>query len=371
VRVTLLRVRDFRSYSAAQLRLGDGITVIQGRNGAGKTNLIEALYLGCTGRSFRTANEREAIRFGERVARVELEGDADDGLHSISLGLATAEPKRIRVDGSPVERLADVPVRPLASVFAPDRLELVKAGPALRRAHLDQVVAALWPARSKQRRAYARALVQRNALLARMRARAGGGDALPAWDAELAWRGIELMASRREAVAVLAPRFASVAGALGLEGDSSLVYRPRSNASTREQLAAELRERREADLSRGFTGHGPHRDELLLSLGGRELRTYGSQGEQRLALLALLVAEREAIARARQAPPLMLLDDAMSELDGERRRRLVELLGATGGQSVITSTELDQVPGARDPSVTRVTVADGAVLEAAGGRAAA
>jgi DNA replication and repair protein RecF len=371
VRVTLLRLREFRSYSAAQVQLGDGITVVQGRNGAGKTNLLEGLYVGCTGRSFRTANQREAIRFGTRVARVELDGRAEDGPHSISVGLAVGEPRRIRVDDTAVERLGDVPVRPLASVFAPDRLELVKAGPGLRRAHLDRVVAALWPARAGERQAYARALVQRNALLARMRVGAGGGDALRAWDSELASRGVALMATRRAAVAELATRFVAVAALLGLDGDPVLAYRPRSTASTAEQLAAELLDRREADLNRAFTGHGPHRDEILLTLRGRELRTYGSQGQQRLALLALLLAEREAIAHARETPPLMLLDDAMSELDGEHRGRLVELLAASGGQSVITTTELDQVPGARDPSVTRVTVAEGAVLEAAEGRAAA
>ncbi|MFL5821071.1 MAG: DNA replication/repair protein RecF [Solirubrobacteraceae bacterium] len=364
MRVTRLRLRDFRSYASAELRLGAGITVIQGRNGAGKTNLLEGLYLACTGRSFRTASEREAIRFGATVARVELEAEAGDGAHEISVGLRAGERRHLRVDGTPVERLADVTARPLAGVFSPDRLALVKGGPALRRAHVDQVVAALRPARADTRRSYARALVQRNALLGRLRAGAAGRDALGAWDAELSIHGVALMGDRREAVEQLAPRFRATAAAIGLDGEPEVVYRPRSRSTTAAELAAELAERLGADLERGFTVHGPHRDDVALLREGRELRTYGSQGQQRLGLLALMLAEREAIALTRGTAPLMLLDDAMSELDLERRSAVVDALGGAGGQSVLTTTDLDAIPGARDPGVARATVSGGAVLEA-------
>jgi DNA replication and repair protein RecF len=364
MRVTRLRLRDFRSYASAELGLGRGMTVIHGRNGAGKTNLLEALHLACTGRSFRTASEREAIRFGTSVARVEIRAEAADGAHEISVGLRVGEPRRLRVDGVVVERLADVEARPLAGVFSPDRLELVKGGPALRRAHLDQVVAALWPARAENRRRYARSLAQRNALLGRLRAGTGSRDALGAWDAELAACGIALMADRREAVTLLASRFGSTAAAIGLDGDPEISYRPRSRAASADELTSELADRLDADVERGFTGHGPHRDDVGLTREGRDLRAFGSQGQQRLGLLALLLAEREAIATGRGTPPLMLLDDAMSELDLERRGALVDLLRAAGGQSVLTTTDLDAVPGARDAGVTRATVSGGAVLEA-------
>ena len=129
-----------------------------------------------------------------------------------------------------------------------------------------------------------------------------------------------------------------------------------------------MRERIDGDLERGFTGHGPHRDDLILTREGRELRAYGSQGQQRLGLLALLLAERDALAAHRDRPPLLLLDDVMSELDRQRRRALVDLLRSGSGQSVITATDLDQVPGAEEPGVTRLAVSEGRVLaEAAGG----
>ena len=139
MRVTRVTVRDFRGYPEASAAFGDGLTVITGANGAGKTNLIEALYFGCTGRSCRTSNEREVVRFGERATRVVVSAVAEDGVHELSVGFSPGEPKRIRVDGANVDRLLEVTQRPLVSVFLPDRLELVKGAPALRRAHLDQL----------------------------------------------------------------------------------------------------------------------------------------------------------------------------------------------------------------------------------------
>jgi DNA replication and repair protein RecF len=153
------------------------------------------------------------------------------------------------------------------------------------------------------------------------------------------------MADRAEAVDGLRPLFAGLAARLGLPGSAEVRYRPRSGAGTEGALIAELAERRAADLERGFTAHGPHRDELQLLLGDVGLRAYGSQGQQRAALLALLFAERTLLADRRARPPLMLLDDVMSELDAERRELLADLL-RSGGQSVITTTEAEHVPGA-------------------------
>jgi len=148
---------------------------------------------------------------------------------------------------------------------------------------------------------------------------------------------------------------------LGLTGAAELRYRPRSRAGTVEALAAELAERLQADLERGFTTHGPHRDDIALLRDGRELRAYGSQGEQRMGLLALLLAERAVLEQERGAPPLLLLDDVMSELDGARRERLMARLGS--GQAVLTTTELAHVPGADAPGVAALRVGEGGIVE--------
>lgn len=364
VRVTRLELRNFRNYERAEVELAPGLTVICGPNGAGKTNLLEALYFGCTGRSCRTSNERELVRFGEAVTRASVSVEAEDGPHRLDVGFEPGEAKRFRIDDAPVDRLASAEVRPLVGVFMPDRLDLVKGAPALRRAHLDQVVAALWPARATARAEYSRALAQRNALVARIRAGTARRELLDPWDVELARHGAALMEARRGALEMLEGPFALLAGELGLPGDCGLEYRPRSRADDAEGLRAELAARRDEDLARGFTAHGPHRDDIALVRDRRALRSYGSQGQQRVGLLALLFAERDVLG-ASGRPPLMLLDDVMSELDGSRRERLVELV-RSGGQAVVSATEAEHVPGAREPDVELLFVSDGAVaVEAA------
>jgi DNA replication and repair protein RecF len=226
-------------------------------------------------------------------------------------------------------------------------------------------VAALWPARAATRRSFGQALAQRNALIARIRSGRGSAAALPSWDTQLARHGIALMRDRRQGLETIAEACGQIGSALGLDNELSVSYRPRSSALEAEQLAAELMERVDQDVERGFTGHGPHRDELAISLDGRDLRAFGSQGQQRVALLALLLAERNAIASHRGNAPLMLLDDVMSELDRARREALVALLLAQPGQSVITTTDLGHVPGASADRVLRLHVSDGAVLEEA------
>jgi DNA replication and repair protein RecF len=363
VQVLSLTLRDFRGYHDARVGLGERLTVVTGPNGAGKTNLLEGLYFACTGRSCRTTNEREVVKFGAGTARTVVTCQAEDGLHELSVGFSPGQPKVMRVDGAAVERLLDVSTRPLVSVFLPDRLELIKGAPALRRAHLDQFVAALWPARSVTRRAYGQALAQRNALLARIRSGRGSRESLASWDAQLAHHGLALMDDRRRALSMLGEPFAQLGSALGLAGQPTVSYRPRSSATTAGQLAQELAERIEGDLERGFTGHGPHRDDVSCEHDGHDLRAYGSQGQQRLALLALLLAEREVIAAHRQAPPMMLLDDVMSELDRGRRQALVDLLRSSAGQSVITTTDMEHVPGAEDEDVAHIAVSAGRPLE--------
>ena len=291
------------------------------------------------------------------VVRVEVHGRDRDGEHELSVGFQPGEAKRFKVDGAPAERLLDAPHRPLVSVFLPDRLELVKGPPALRRSHLDQVVAALWPGRTATRRQYGQALAQRNALLARVRA-GGSRSALAAWDLELARHGIALRddrAARARAPAPALRRGRRRARARRRRGAALPPALARRRAA--EALAAELAERLDADLERGFTTHGPHRDDVALLRDGRELRAYGSQGEQRMGLLALLLAERAVLEDERGAPPLLLLDDVMSELDFGRRERLVERLRV--GQALVTTTDVAHVPGADEDDVVRLRVEDG------------
>ncbi|HEX5956239.1 MAG TPA: DNA replication and repair protein RecF [Solirubrobacterales bacterium] len=353
---------DLRNLAALEVELEPGLNLLWGPNGAGKTNLLEATYMALAGRSCRTRDDREAIAFGESLARVEA-GVADgDRKRLFMCSVSRAAGHRHLVDGLPAG-VESVSLRPALAVFMPDRLALVKGPPAGRRAHLDGFCAALWPARTETRRRYARALAQRNALLGRIRAGTAGPDGLDAWDHELATSAIGLIADRREATELLAPEFARVARGLGFGDAATLGYRPRSDAVAPETLTAELRERREADLARGYTGWGPHLDELSLEIGGRSLRRYGSQGQQRAALLALLFAEHRVLIDDGRPAPLMLLDDVASELDAEHRDLLVERLAVSGGQALITATEPQQLPRAGDRH--EIAIRSGRALNAA------
>jgi DNA replication and repair protein RecF len=361
-----VQLRDFRSYTRARASIGAGLTVVHGPNGAGKSNLLEGIYYGCTGHSPRTRNERELVRFGARATRVVVELSDGAQTHELSVGYeapAAGQPaaKRMRCDGAPVERMLDLDARPLLSVFEPDRLELIKGAPAARRAHLDQLVAALWPSRAQHRREYSSVLGQRNALLARIRSRAASRATLASWDRELARTALAVRDDRAATAGLLAAPFSDRAAQLGCRGHLELCYRPRSAAASEDEFVAELHDRLDHDLERGFSSHGPHRDELSIAREGRELRTYGSQGEQRLALLALLLAERAVLERERGRLPLMLLDDVMSELDAERRELLAADLAAAG-QSIIATTDLAHVPGAKSSPVARLRVGGSSIL---------
>jgi DNA replication and repair protein RecF len=362
MRVASVALRNFRTYDTASTDFGEGLTVVTGPNGAGKTNLLEAVYFGCTGRSCRTANDRELVRFGAPAARVVVSAVGDDGQHELAVGFAPGAPKRMSVDGVAIERLLDSPARPLVSVFLPDRLDLIKGVPSGRRAHLDQFVAAIWPARVVARRAYAQTLAQRNALLGRIRAGLSSRGSLATWDERLAEAGLHLMADRREAVTSLSPAYAEIANDLGLDGEVEVGYAPRSKAHALEEFVEELEARAATDLDRGFTSHGPHRDDLRLTHNGRELRTYGSQGQQRLALLSLLLDERRVLTDRRDAAPLLLLDDVMSELDSQRRAALVDVVCASPGQAVITTTDPEHVPEVGEHPAFHIRVSDGCLL---------
>ncbi|HEX5822405.1 MAG TPA: DNA replication and repair protein RecF [Solirubrobacterales bacterium] len=346
--VRAVECRGFRNLAEARTAIdAAGVVVIHGPNGAGKTNFLEAVYFGLTGRSFRTGNDRDLIHYGADGARVELEL-AEGG--SLLAALDRSGERRHLLSGRPVAGSSE---RPLVSVFHPDRLALVKGAPAHRRAHLDRLCGALWPARADLRTRFGRTLAQRNALVARVRAGLGSPDSLPSWDERLAEEATPLIEARREAVEALTDRFAELAGKLGLD-EAEISYRPRAAAGG-DELAAELGRRRAVDLGRAYTSYGPQLDEIEIRLAARPLRRFASQGQQRLALLALLFAEREALLEAGRAAPLMLLDDVMSELDAGHRKLLVSLL-EMAGQAVISATETAHVPSA---SALRIEVSAG------------
>jgi DNA replication and repair protein RecF len=311
-----------------------------GPNGVGKTNLLEALHVGTQGFSPRTRADAQLIRFGDRAARIGVRGSRGTVPVEIELTLETGAGKKAKLNGAPLRAAEQLRAENAALVFTPDRLGVVKGPPAVRRAYFDRALGRLTPARSQLSTDYGAAVAQRNASLRRVAGGFSTRDALAPWTEQVVTLGTELVAARREALALLQQPFAERAGELGL-ADAELRYD--GELLTTEALDARL----DRDLDRGVTGLGPHLDDVALVAGTRELRSFGSQGEQRLAMLALLLAEAELITARRGVPPLLLLDDVLSELDPERRRILARRV-AGAGQALITATDAAMLPAEPD-----------------------
>jgi DNA replication and repair protein RecF len=310
--------------------------LVVGPNGAGKTNLLESLHLGTQGFSPRTRADAALIRFGSETARVALTGYRAGSPLDLNLVLHAREAKRATLNGARLQSAEQLRSEVATLVFTPDRLVLVKGGPAARRAYFDRALGRATPARAALPAEYGAALAQRNACLRGVSAGFSSHEALQPWTERVAELGSQLVEARREIVATLAPLFAERAAELGLAA-ATLGYE--SDPPT----SAALELRLERDLARGSTGIGPHLDDVSISAAGRDLRAFGSQGEQRLAVLALLLAEAALVREGRGFSPLLLLDDVLSELDPERRRILAERLRSFG-QALITSTTAAALP---------------------------
>jgi DNA replication and repair protein RecF len=320
--------------------------LVTGANGAGKTNLLESLHLGTQGFSPRTRADAQLIRFGSQAARVRLRGRRGPVATELEVVLRAGEGKQARLNGARLAAAEQLRHEVATLVFTPDRLAVVKGGPAARRAYLDRTLGRLVPARASLPAEYAAAVGQRNAALRRVGSGLSDREALAPWTAQVATLGAALVQTRREVLELVAAPFAERAEELGLPA-AGLAYE--GEEPTVEALERLL----PRDLERGTTGAGPHLDEIAIRSGERDLRAFGSQGEQRLAFLSLLLAEAALLGERRPAPPLLLLDDVLSELDAERRRVLLRRVRGQG-QTLITTTSADALPGEPD-QLLRVT----------------
>lgn len=345
-----LKQLHFRNLATPQLEFERGVTAVVGPNAAGKSNLVDALYLACTG-SMPGGTIAEALRFGADAGYVRGDLEAGGDAHVVEIGLAPGR-KTVRLDGQAV-RAADVARLGGAVKVAPEDADLVHGAPAGRRAFLDDLLGRLSLRFALVAREYHRVVEQRNALLKRPEAVA----TLPAWDGRFLELASEVEGVRARALARLAPLASDAYAAIA--GDGKRLGVALRRAAGEVPLATALERARGEELARGATSVGPHRDDLDLTLDGRSVQAYGSRGEARTASLALRVAEFALLEERHGTPPVLLVDDVSAELDAGRRAFLVDL-ARRAPQAIVTGTD---DPGGADRvwriADGRVAVADG------------
>lgn len=367
-RLTRLSVRDFRNLEHVEFTPPAVGWVVVGENGQGKTNLLEAIHYLQMLRSARGARDQDVVRFGAEGFHVAAEVDTGS-CHNVAVGFERAgHRKRARLDGSVPERLSDALGALPSVMFSPDDVGLVTGAPAERRRYLDVMLAVTNRQYLVSLQQYRAALLRRNAAL---RAAAGRGqgdaDAVAVWEPALAENGATLWRERCAWVESMDERLESLCREIGEAGRVRMRYSSvlATADDPRRALAHALAERRASDLRRGLTHLGPHRDDLTITLDARDLRMFGSAGQQRTAAIALRMLEASTVSERRRLAPLFLLDDPFAELDARRSARILSLLERNGmGQTALAVPRESDIPPALT-QLPRYRIAGG-VIEPAG-----
>lgn len=373
-----LALRDFRNLARVDVALPDDGVAIVGENGQGKTNLLEAVYYLHLLRSARGARDVDIVRFGAGGFHIAARVEGGEQ-HELSAGFERAgRRKRVKIDGAEPTRLSDALGALPCVLFSPADVELVAGAPSARRRYLDILLALSSRPYLAALQRYRHALAQRNAALrSALREGARGEQRVAVWEAPLAEHGAVLWRERVQWTESASPRFAEVCAAIGEQAPVAMRYatslEPASTElqDVRDALTRALEEKRALDLRRGLTHAGPHRDDLALTLDGRELRAFGSAGQQRSAAIALRLLEADTLSERLGARPLLLLDDPFAELDVRRSARILELLAAHGmGQTLLTVPRESDIPPALT-QLARWRIADGVIGHDAAHRGAA
>ena len=333
-----LTVHFFRNIERAELEPGNRFNVISGNNGTGKTNLLEAIYFFSALRSFRTTVRRELIGSGVEKAAIEgVFGGAARGL--VCEIEVSVTGRRIHVDRKEISDVQQHFSRLPMVLFHPADLVLVQGAPKERRRFMDRALFQANPAYPGWISDYNRALLSRNRML---KDRPRSIETLQPFDVQLARLGARICEARRRFLDTARPLFADAADRIGKGVSANLTYRPNVDGeeSDFEQV---LRSTFSQDRDRGFTSRGPHSDDVEITVKELSAKRFASQGQQRMAVLALKIAEVNALSSACRRTPVLLLDDISSELDRERNRALFSFLQQTAGQVFITTTHLDHV----------------------------
>ena len=346
MQVENLELKNFRNYSSLNIKFKKEINIIYGNNAQGKTNIMEAIYLCATGRSHRTSKDNELLKHGAGVFDIKLLLERDGVNKEIEIKYSTEERKKIRINGIPVKKIGDLLGHLNAVMFSPEDLLLIKQGPVERRRFVDITLSQLRHSYFYELQQYAKILYQRNALLKNIAFKKELESTLDVWDSHIARTGARIMKARINFVAKLdvlsGMRHKNLTNneeILSLKYSPSIDYREGSEEAEIEKLLTRMLERnRRKEIQKGVTLIGPHRDDIDIILNGVSTKIYGSQGQQRTAVLSMKLAEIDLMKEDSGEYPILLLDDVLSELDDNRKEYLLESIKRT--QTFVTCTNI-------------------------------
>lgn len=334
-----LRLQQFRSYADASFEFGEGVNIIVGPNGSGKTNLLEAVLVLARGRSYRV-DDADLLQFGTEWFRLDARLEPADSTRTVKFVTSPRQTKTYEIDGKAYQRLSLHHVLPVV-LFEPNHLQLLHGAPDLRRSYLDDILEQTNPGYGTFRRNYRRILAQRNALLKRPK-KPTTQELFP-WNLRLSELGATVARSRAELCAQLEQELGTVYAEISQAKTAvKIAYQPKFPLESYESnLLSKLESHLPEDILRGFTTYGPHREDFVVTFDERAASESASRGETRTALLALKIIELQLLEMVRGQTPLLLLDDVFSELDGARRRALTGFLQRY--QTFLTTTDADVV----------------------------
>lgn len=348
-----LHLHQYRNYQDQRLTLNRGVNIFMGENGQGKTNLLESIYYLATGGNFRGNKDLELIRWNDDYFRLEarLRRETSSRVFDLEIYADRGRSKQIKINGVKYRRTADLLGYLQVVLFSPEDLVIIKGGPSERRRYIDQEICQLDGKYYTLIQQYKKVLQQRNNLLKSIAYRKGGSDELSVWNEQLVNYGSPIIYRRLQFLKILVPIARRMQKGLTDDGEVfNVTYQSSLGPIGQLELAdiAEvfrrvLAEKGGEELRRGVTLWGPHRDDLIFYLNGYELKTYGSQGQQRTGILSLKLAELETFRRHNGEYPLLLLDDVMSELDDRRRGYLLDIIRDNQIQTIITGANIELI----------------------------
>ncbi len=332
-----LELKNFRNYPSLKVKLSPGTNIFFGDNAQGKTNVLESIFLASTSKSYRIARDKDLIQFGNDEAHIKMEVRKRNVPYRIDMHLKKNKSKGIAIDEIPIHKASELFGIANIVSFSPEDLGLIKEGPAVRRRFMDLELCQLDKVYLYNLARYNKTLNQRNKLLKDVKFKPSLMDTLSVWDEELIKYGSKVIEIRKEFIEELREIIIDIHHHL-TGGVEKLMITYDANVSVND-FKNELLHVRESELKQQVTLTGPHRDDLLFMIDGKDIRKFGSQGQQRTAALALKLSEIELVRKKIDDDPILLLDDVLSELDSKRQNYLLNLLSDT--QNIITCTGLD------------------------------